>query len=88
MTLALSYQNGRKNSVIYFQFEQLSTIPVVPLLLTFNKYTACGVSSFSIHHLYISKHNWSDGTEHFRRNKQEMSPGKKTIEEKQIVNEP
>ena len=40
MTPALSYQYGPKNSVIYSQFEQLSIIPTVSLLLTFNKYKA------------------------------------------------
>ena len=33
------------NSVAYFHFEQLSVIPVVSLLLIFNKYTASGVLS-------------------------------------------
>ena len=42
MVLALSYQYGCKISVTYFQFEQLSIIPVVSLLLTFNKYAASG----------------------------------------------
>ena len=47
MTLALSYQYVHKNSVACFHFEQLSMIPVVSLLLTFNKYTASGVFFFS-----------------------------------------
>ena len=42
---------------IYFYFEQLSIIPAVSLLLTFNKYTASGVFPFSIHHSYVSKYN-------------------------------
>ena len=57
LTPALSYQCEPKNSVIYFQFEELSIIPMVSLLLTFNKYTASGVLSFSIHYFYISKCN-------------------------------
>ena len=48
---------AQKNSVICFQFEQLSIIPVVSLLQTFNKHTASGVLSFSIHHFYILKYN-------------------------------
>ena len=47
MTLALSYQYVHKSSVAYFHFKQLSIIPVVSLLLTFNKYTASGVFFFS-----------------------------------------
>ena len=46
-----------KNSASYFHFEQLSIIPVVFLLLNFNKYAASGVLSFSIHHFYGSKCN-------------------------------
>ena len=57
MTLALSCQYGRKNSVIYFHFEQLSVILVVSLLLTFNKYAASGVLSFSVLHFYALKYN-------------------------------
>ena len=48
MTFPLSYQYGHKNGVAYFHFEQLSIISVVSLLLTFNKYTASGVLSFSL----------------------------------------
>ena len=48
------YPYGRKRSVVCFQFEQLSIIPVVSFLLTFNKYT---VFSFSMHHFYVSKYN-------------------------------
>ena len=59
----------------YFHFEQLSIIPVVSLLLTFNKYTASGVLSFSIHQFYRS----------VKKKQTKMSVGKKTIEEKQII---
>ena len=59
----------------YFHFEQLSIIPVVSLLLTFNKYTASGVLSFSIHQFYRS----------VEKKQTKMSAGKKTIEEKQII---
>ena len=48
---------------IYFHFEQLSIIPAVSLFLTFNKYTASGVSPFSIHHSYVSKYNYSGLTQ-------------------------
>ena len=44
-----------QNGVAYFHFEQLS-ITLVSLLLTFNKYTASGVLSFSMHHFYVSKY--------------------------------
>ena len=44
---------------MYFQFEQLSIIPVLSLLLTFNKYAASGVLSFSIHHFHVSIYNQS-----------------------------
>ena len=57
LTLALSYQYGHKNSVAYFHFEQLSIISVVSLLLTFNKYTASAVLTFSIHNFYHSKYS-------------------------------
>ena len=63
VTLALSYQYGHKNSVTYFHFEQLSIIPMVSSLLTFNKYTASGVWSFSILHFYVSKYNQWDLTQ-------------------------
>ena len=43
-----------QSSVIYFQFEQLSIIPAVSLLLTFNKYTGLGILPFSIHQVYGS----------------------------------
>ena len=43
-----------QNSVIYFHFDQLSIMPTVSLVLTFNKYTALGVLSFSIHEFYGS----------------------------------
>ena len=62
MIIALSYQYGHKNSVAYFHFEQLSIIPVVSLLLTFNKYTASGVLS-SIHHFYVLKYNQWEWTQ-------------------------
>ena len=59
------------------------------LLLTFNKCTALGVLPFSIHHFYVSKHNSQSehkfALERLRRNKQKMSAGKKTIEEKQTI---
>ena len=58
MTFALSCQYEHKNSVIYFELEHLSIIPVVLLLVTFNKYTASGVLSFSIHHFHVSKYNY------------------------------
>ena len=45
--LKLSIGTTKKNSVIYFHFEQLSIIPVVFLLLTFNKYTTSEVLPFS-----------------------------------------
>ena len=56
MTLA-NYQYAHKNNAAYFHFQQFSIIPVVSLLLNFNKYTASGVLSFSIHHFYGSKCN-------------------------------
>ena len=77
MTLALSYQYRHKNGVVYFHFEQLSIIPVVSLLLTFNKYTASGVLSFSIHHFYVSKCNQGEWTQVCIR----------TFEKKQTKNE-
>ena len=40
-----------------FHFEQLSVILVVSLLLTFNKYAASGVLSFSVLHFYALKYN-------------------------------
>ena len=58
VTLALSYQGAKTAS--YFQFEQLSRIPVVSLLLTFDKYTASVVLLFSIHDFYVSKCNLSE----------------------------
>ena len=72
----LNYQYGHKNSVAYFHFEQLSIIPVVSLLLSFNKHTASGVSSFAIHDSYVSKHNQWDLTQVCIR----------TFEKKQIKN--
>ena len=77
MTLALSYQYGHKIDVAYFHFEQLSIICVVSLLLTFNKYTASGVLSFSIHHFYVSKYNQWEWTQVYIR----------TFEKKQTKNE-
>ena len=73
---------GTKTALHIFtlNFEQLSIILAVPLLLNFNKYTALGVSSFSVHHFYVSKYN-----RNLRRNKQKISAGKKTIEEKQTI---
>ena len=87
MTFPLSYQYGHKNGVAYFHFEQLSIISVVSLLLTFNKYTASGVLSFSILHFNILKNNQEHKctSEHLRRNKQEMGARKKTIEVKQTI---
>ena len=73
MILARSHQHGRKNSVIYFKFEQLSIILVVTPSLIVHKYTAAGVLSFSIHHFMFknivgqSEHNFA--SEHLRRNK-------------------
>ena len=72
-----SYQYGHKNSVAYFHFEQLSIITVVSLLLTFNKYTASGVLSFSVHYFYISKSNQWEWTQVYIR----------TSANKQIQNE-
>ena len=40
VTLVRSCQKGHKNSITYFYFEQISIIPVVFLLVTYNKYTA------------------------------------------------
>ena len=77
VTLALSYQYGHKNSVAYFHFEQLSIIPVVSFLLTFNKHTASGVLSFSIHHFYVSKYSQWKWTQVYIR----------TFEKKQTKNE-
>ena len=79
MTLALSYQYVHKNSVACFHFEQLSMIPVVSLLLTFNKYTASGVFFFQYIFMFQniisrSKHWCASG--HLRRNKQKTSAGK------------
>ena len=51
MTLALSCQYGGKNSVIHFDFEQLSIIPGGVLI------GILGVLPFSIHHFYVSKCN-------------------------------
>ena len=62
VTLALSYQYRHKYSVTHFHFEQLSIIPMVSSLLTFNKYTASGVWSFSKLHFYVSKYNQWDLT--------------------------
>ena len=54
------------------------------LLLTFRKNTFSEVLSFSIQHFDVSKCNQSEClSEHLRKNKQKMSAGKKTIEEKQ-----
>ena len=77
MTLALSYQYGHKNGLAYFHFEQLSIISVVSILLTFNKYTASAVLSFSIPHFYVSKYNQWECTQVYIR----------TLEKKQTKNE-
>ena len=74
-----------KNSASYFHFEQLSIIPVVFLLLNFNKYAASGVLSFSIHQNVICGGKHKCASEHLGRNKQKISTGKKTIEEKQVT---
>ena len=67
---------------------------MVSLLLTFKEYTASGVLSFSMHHFHVSKYNYVSkyiisehkfALEHFRRNKQKMSAGEKTTEEKQTI---
>ena len=62
---------------------------MVSLLLTFNKYAASGVLSFSIHHFcgsnITSGSEYKPASDHLRRNKQKMSAGKKTIEEKQTI---
>ena len=77
VTLALSYQYGQKNDLAYFHFEQLSIFPLVSLLLTFNKFTALGVLSFSIHHFYVSQYNQCEWTQVYIR----------TFEKKQTKNE-
>ena len=79
-----------QNRVIYFHFEHLSIILTVPLLLTLSKYKISGVLSFSIQQFYCSIYVISPSknkcvSEHSRRNKQIMSAGKKTIEEKQTI---
>ena len=79
-----------QSNVIYFQFEQLSIVPAVSLLLTFNKYTALGILHFSIHQVYGSIYIISPSknkcvSEHSRRSNQKMSAEKKTIEEKQTI---
>ena len=59
------------------------------LLLSFNKYTASGVFSFSIHHFYVSKYNEWEWTQvyirTFEKKQTKMRAGKKTIEEKQTI---
>ena len=77
MIFVLSYQYGHKNGVAYSHFEQVSIIFVISLLLTFNKYTALGVSSFSIHHFYVSKYNQWEWTQVYIR----------TFKKKQTKNE-
>ena len=79
-----------QSSVIYFQFEQLSIIPAVSLLLTFNKYTGLGILPFSIHQVYgsiyiISPSKSKCVSEYLRRSKQKMTAKKKTIKEKQTI---
>ena len=87
---------GAETVPCVFNFEQLSIIPLVFLLLTFNKYTALAVLSFflSIHGFYVSKHNYSEfhsqsehsfAAENLKRHKQKMNTGRKTIEEKQTI---
>ena len=73
MTLVLSYQYGHKNGVAYFHFEELSIIFVMSLLLTFNKYTALGVFSFSIHHFYVSKYNQWEWTQVYIRTEKKQT---------------
>ena len=84
---------GAETASCVFNFEQLSIISLVFLLLTFNKYTASAVLSvffLSIHGFYVSKHNYSEfhsqgehsfAAENLKRDKQKMSTGRKTIEE-------
>ena len=58
------------------------------LLLSFNKFRASGILSFSIHHFYeniISLSEQNFASEHLRRNKQKINAGRKTIEEKEII---
>ena len=78
-----------QESVIYFHFKQRSIIPVMSLLLTFNKYTASGVCLFQypifMFQNIISQSEHKFTSEHLRRNKQKMSAGKKTIKEKQTM---
>ena len=78
-----------QKSVIYFHFKQRSIIPVMSLLLTFNKYTASGVCLFQypifMFQNIISQSEHKFTSEHLKRNKQKMSAGKKTIKEKQTI---
>ena len=56
------------------------------LLVTFNKNTALGVLSFSIHH-FCSIYNQSELTQVciIKFEKKTMSAGRKTMEEKQTI---
>ena len=54
----LSIKAQKQRHILHF--EQLSTIPVVSLLLTLNKYTGQFREFFSIHHFYVSIYNQSD----------------------------
>ena len=89
MTLALSYQHVCKSSVIYFRFEQLSIIPVLPLLQIFDKYGAWEFCLFQyIIFMFQNKISQSEhkfASEYLKRNKQKMSAGRKTIKEKQTI---
>ena len=83
MTLALSCQYGGKNSVIYFDFEQLSIIPVV-YLLVYLEFCLFQYIIFMFQNV-ISQSEDKFASEYLKRSKQKMSAGKKTIEEKQTI---
>ena len=71
-----------QKSVIYFHFKQRSIIPVMSLLLTFNKYTASGVCLFQ-YPIFMFQNIISQSEHKFTSEK--MSAGKKTIKEKQTI---
>ena len=83
MTLALSCQYGGKNSVIHFDFEQLSIIPVVHLLV-YLEFCLFQYIIFMFQNV-ISQSEDKFASEYLKRSKQKMSAGKKTIEEKQTI---
>ena len=90
----LSIQAQKQRRI--FPLWTTSIIPVVSLLLTFNKYTVSGVLSFSIHYFYVSKYNQWEWTQMCirtfekerkkeKKKKKKMSAGKKTIEGKKTI---